>query len=161
MKAGELAAAYPAVRLDADAAEAARLLTEHGRPGLIVVDEHEHPVAILPGSQVLRFLMPDYIQEDPALARVVDQGFIDEICAALEQRTVKELLPKEKVPLPIVDPGANLLQVAGVMAAAHSPIVAVVEGDPKTGPMVGAISLAQLLGQLLPSRITDPGWTGP
>lgn len=156
MKAGELAIAYPAVRLDADAAEAARLLTEHGRPGLIVVDEHDHPIAILPGSQVLRFLIPDYIQEDPALARVVDQGFIDEICAALEQRTVKELLPKERVPLPVVGPGANLLEVAGIMAAAHSPIVAVVDGDTKTGPMTGAISLAQLLGRLLPSRITDP-----
>ncbi|MEP9384507.1 CBS domain-containing protein [Nocardioides sp. KR10-350] len=156
MKAGDLAAPYPTVRADADAAEAARLLTEHGRPGLIVVDEHDHPVAILPGSQVLRFLIPDYIQDDPALARVVDEAFIDEVCSALEQKTVKELLPKEKVPLPIVDPGDNLFEVAGVMAAAHSPLVAVVEGKDKTGPMIGAISLARLLGDLLPGRITDP-----
>ena len=40
--------------MDTDALNAARVLTEHNRPGLIVVDEHEHPLAILPGSQVLR-----------------------------------------------------------------------------------------------------------
>lgn len=157
MKAGDLAQPYPTVRLDADAAEAARLLTEHGRPGLIVVDEHDHPVAVLPGPQVLRFLIPDYIQEDPALARVVDQGFIDEICGALEQRTVKELLPTERIRIPIVDPDDNLFEIAGVMASANSPLVAVVEGDAKTGPMIGAITLAPLLGRLLPDRITDRG----
>ena len=156
MKAGELAEPYPTVRLDADALEAARLLTEHGRPGLVVVDEADHPVAVLPGSQVLRFLIPDYVQEDPALARVVDEGFVDEVCGALAQRTVKELLPKDRVPLPIADPDDNLLEVAALMASAHSPLVAVVEGDTKRGPILGAITLSALLGRLLPRRITDP-----
>lgn len=156
MKAGELATAYPTVRLDADAAEAARLLTEYARPGLIVVDEHDHPVAILPGPQVLRFLIPDYIQDDPALARVVDEGFIDEMCGALDDRTVSELLPKDRVALPVVEPDDNLFEVAGIMAAAHSPLVAVVnDTDDKTSPLIGAISLPQLLGHLLPKRITD------
>jgi len=143
------------VRLDADAAEAARLLTEHGRPGLVVVDEHDHPVAILPGPQVLRFLIPDYIQDDPALARVVDEGFIDEICAALDDRTVRSLLPTGKAALPLVEPDDNLLEVAAAMAAAQSPLVAVVaDTADKASPLLGTISLAELLPHLLPDRIT-------
>ncbi len=73
MQAHELATPYPTVTLETPALDAARLLTEHARPALIVVDDNSHPVAILPGSQVLRMLMPRYVQDDPALARVLDE----------------------------------------------------------------------------------------
>ena len=67
--------------MDTDALTAARLLTEHNRPGLIVVDDEDHPVAVLPGSQVLRAMIPSYVQDDPTLARVLDEEFADSICA--------------------------------------------------------------------------------
>lgn len=50
MKARDLAAPYPTVRMQTDALTAARLLTEHNRPGLIVVDEHDHPGRLLPAA---------------------------------------------------------------------------------------------------------------
>ena len=110
MKARDLAAPYPTVRLDTPATDAVRVLTENGRPGLIVVDEHDHPVAILPGSQVLKFVIPRYVLEDPNLARVVEESVADSMCDALEQKTVAELLPKERVHLPVIQPDDTLLE---------------------------------------------------
>jgi len=150
VQAHELATPYPTVTMDTNALEAARLLTEHGRPGLIVVDEHQHPVAILPGSQVLRMLVPRYVQDDPALARVLDESHADRMCDALADRTVRDLLPKERVKLPVVAPDDTVLEIAAIMAANRSPLVAVVEERSKTAALSGAISAAQLLGRILP-----------
>lgn len=156
MQAQHIAAPYPTVRADSRASDAARLLTEVGRPGLIVVDANDHPVAILPGSQVLRFLIPRYVQDDPALARVLDEEYADNLCAALEDKSVSDLLPKERIPLPIVAPDDTMLEIAAIMAANRCPLVAVVESNSKTAPMIGAISVAQLLAKLMPTpAVTD------
>jgi CBS domain-containing protein len=146
----QLAAPYPTVRMDTDGASAARLMTEHNRPGLIVVDENEHPVAILPGSQVLRMVIPQYVQDDPALARVMDEDFADHIAAELGRKTVRELMPKDKMALPLVAPDDTVLEIAAIMAAARSPLVAVVERT-KTAPLLGAITASRLLGAVLPA----------
>ncbi len=150
MQAHELAKPYPTVRMDTSAAAAARLITEHNRPGLIVVDEHEHPLAILPGSQVLRMLIPRYVQDDPTLARVLDESFADKMCDALGDKSVRDLMPRERTKLPVVAPDDTVLEIAAIMAANHSPLVAVVEERSKTAPLLGAISASQLLGVILP-----------
>lgn len=134
--------------------DAARVLTGEGRPGLIVVDEEDHPVAVLPGSQVLRLLIPNYIREDRTLAGVVDDDFVEHMCDALEGKTVAELLPKDRKALPVIGPDESLLEVAAVMAAERSPIVAVVEGPGAKGALIGAITLPVVLAELLPERIT-------
>lgn len=154
MKARDLATPYPTVRIDSSAIEAARLLTEHGRPGLIVVDAHDHPVAILPGSQVLRFLIPGYIQSDRKLARALDESFADHICDPLVDKTVAELLPKERTPLPVVEPDDNLVEVAALMLTEHAPLVAVVDGPGKDAAIIGAIGVTRLLSGLLPEKVT-------
>jgi CBS domain-containing protein len=150
VQAHELATPYPTVTLDTNALAAARLLTEHNRPGLIVVDENQHPVAVLPGSQVLRMLVPRYVQDDPALARVLDEGQADKMCEALVDKTVRDLLPKDRVRLPVVAPDDTVLEIAAIMAAERSPLVAMVEERSKTAPLLGAISAQQLLGRILP-----------
>ena len=150
MQAHEIAKPYPTVRLDTGATEAARLLTQHGRPGLIVVDEHDHPIAVLPGSQVLRKVIPVYVQDDPTLARVLDEDFADQMCALLAEKTVKDLMPTEKVTLPVVAPDDTVLEIAAKMAASRSPLVAVVEEDRRTAPLLGAIVVSDLLGRVLP-----------
>jgi len=156
VKARDLAAPYPTVRADSPAAEAARMLTELGRPALVVVDEHDHPVAILPASQVLRLVIPRYIQDDPALARVVDEAFADHMCDSLVGKTVAELLPDQGPKLVIAEPDDNAIEIAAQMAGNRSPLVAVVDGRGPRAPMVGVITVASLLAGLLPERITDP-----
>lgn len=150
MHAGELARPYPTVRVDADGLTAARLLTEHNRPGLIVVDENDHPVAVLPGSQVLRMMIPSYVQDDPTLARVLDEESADKLHEVLKDKTVRDLIPKDRVPLPVVAPDDTVLEIAAIMAANRCPLVAVVEEDSKTAPLLGAISASDLLGRVLP-----------
>jgi CBS domain-containing protein len=156
VNARELAEAYPTVGLGSGAVDAARLLTEHGRPGLIVVDDGDHPVAVLPGSQVLRLLIPGYLRDDPNLAGVVDQDFIDHMCDTLEGRPVAELLPKERSRLPVVGPDDSVLEVAALMLTERSPLVAVVDDDKASGRLIGAITVSAVLGALLPDRITGP-----
>lgn len=155
MKARDLAVPYPTVRMSTDALTAARLLTEHNRPGLIVVDEHDHPIAVLPGSQVLRVLVPTYVQDDPTLARVLDEAFADSICDKLADHTVEELVPKDRPALPVANDDDTVLELAAMMAANRSPLVAVLDGKGKTASLLGAVSIYDLLGRVLPAAPTD------
>jgi CBS domain-containing protein len=150
MQARDLASPYPTVRVDADGLTAARLLTEHNRPGLIVVDDHEHPIAVLPGSQVLRMMIPSYVQDDPALARVLDEDFADNVYNELKSHTVRDLINTSRAKLVVVAPDDTVLEIAAIMAANRCPLAAVVEEDSKTAPMIGAISVSDLLGRVLP-----------
>ncbi len=142
---------YPTVTMDTDALTAARLLTEHNRPGLIVVDAQDHPVAVLPGSQVLRVMIPTYVQDDPALARVLDEDFADSMCASLSEHTVMELVPKDRGVLPVANDDDTVLEIAAMMAANRSPLVAVLDGKGAGASLLGAISIYDLLGNILPS----------
>ncbi|MDP9396509.1 MAG: CBS domain-containing protein [Actinomycetota bacterium] len=147
MLARDLAQPFPVVGPDTNALDAARLLAERKLPGLIVLDSDGHPQTVLPGSQVLRFVLPGYVQEDPALARAYDERAADRLCGRLAEHPVRELLPRKRPELPVVDAGATAMEVAAVMARLHSPLVAVVDG----GTLLGAITVAGLLDVLLPS----------
>ena len=150
MLARDLAEPYPTVKLSTPATDAARLLADRKLPGLIVVDENDHPVAILPGSQLLRRIIPGYVQDDPALARVMDEESSDHLCDAIADRSVQEILPQEKSVLPVVLAEDTGIEIAAVMAKARSPIVAVVADESPTASLIGAVSVAHLLEMLLP-----------
>ena len=152
MRARELAEPFPVVHLDTGALEATRLLVDRALPGLVVVDHEGLPLFILPGSQVLRFALPDYVEEDRTLASVYSESDADALCESLRGRTVQELMPSRKflprgTPRPIVAPDATLIEVAAVMAEQHSPVVAVVD----EGHVIGVITVHRLLGAALPA----------
>jgi predicted transcriptional regulator len=146
VRASDLVSSYPTVRPDTPVLAAARLLAGQHLPGLIVTDDQEIPVTILPGTQVLRLAVPRYCQHDPALAGVVDEATADVFLRQLGDRTVAETLPAEHRELPVVNPDATVLEVAALMARAHTPLVAVV--DP-SGALRGAITLDALLDRVL------------
>ncbi|NUP02222.1 MAG: CBS domain-containing protein [Nonomuraea sp.] len=145
MRARDLATAFPTVTLDTSALEAARLLAERDLPGLIVVDDEGRPHSILPGTQVLRLAVPPYCQDDPALARVVDEAHADLFLRRLGTRTVRECLPEQPRELPVADMKATVLELAALMARTRSPLVAVMED----GRMAGAVTLQSLLDHAL------------
>ncbi|MET0914786.1 MAG: CBS domain-containing protein [Jiangellaceae bacterium] len=152
MRARALAQPFPVVHLDTDALEATRLLVDRALPGLVVVDQEGLPLFILPGSQVLRFALPDYVEEDRTLASVYSESDADALCESLRGRTVQELMPSTKflprgAPRPIVAPDATLIEIAAVMAEQHSPVVAVVD----KGHVIGVITVHRLLGAALPA----------
>jgi CBS domain-containing protein len=147
MLARELARPFPSVTLDSDALEAARILAHQRLPGLIVLDDDGLPHTVLPGSQVLRFLVPTYVQDDPALARAFDEKSADALCDKLAGRTVRDVLPKkpDRLEIPIIEPDATAVEIAAQMAGMRSPIVAVVEDS----RLLGAITISALLDHLL------------
>lgn len=146
MRARDLTAPFPVVRLDTLAIEAARMLAGQNLPGLIVVDDKGRPLTVLPGTQVLRMAVPQYCQDDPALARVVDEEAADLFLRELGERTVADAVRERSRELPVVDPDATVLEVAALMARARSPLVAVVE---RGRGMLGAITLDALLDRML------------
>ena len=147
MLARELAdASFPTVTLDSDAADAARLIGAGRLPGLVVVDHAGLPYAILPGSQVLRFVIPGYVQEDPTLARVYNERHADLLSRKLAGTPVRALLRAERTEPPVVHGDATAVEIAAVMARLHSPLVAVVDD----GRLLGVITVGRLLDRLLP-----------
>jgi len=149
VRARDLAIDYPTVALTTSAFEAARLLAGANLPGLIVVDDRGRPHSVLPGTQVLKMAIPQYCQEDPALARVIDEAHADTFLRDLADRTVAECLPEKRPELPVVDADATVLEVAAVMAAMRSPLVAVITGPRTDGNILGAITLDVLLDRML------------
>jgi len=156
MSARKLAQPFPIVTPDTDAMEAAQTMAAQRLPGLIVCGDDGRPYTILPGSQVLRFLIPTYVQDNPALAGALDESASDELCRKLVRSTVRDLLPRPQDvdELAVVDADATSLEVAAVMARMHSPLVAVVEDDAGGNRVIGAITVSRLLDHLLPPRPT-------
>ena len=122
-----MAEEIPLVHLDDNALEAARILGTRRLPGLVVTDERGQPYAILPASQVVRFLVPSYIQDDPSLARVLNESMADHAADKLGSRTVREVLPKERPELAVVNHDDTIIEVAAIMARLRSPLVAVLD----------------------------------
>lgn len=136
-----MAEEFPVVGLDTDAQEAVSLLASRRLPGLIVVDEKGKPYSVLPASQVVRCLVPSYVQDDPSLARVIDEPLADRVADKLAGATVQSLLPIEPVELPVVKHDDTVLEVAAIMSRLRSPLVAVL----KDKEIIGAITASRLL----------------
>ncbi|WP_371673639.1 CBS domain-containing protein [Streptomyces sp. NBC_00289] len=163
MRARDLAVGYRTVSVDSDALEAARLMAEHGLPGLLVLDERGEPKAILPASQMVKLLVPSYVVDDPTLAAVVDEKHADRLCQALAGRRVGDCLSGGAEPPPIADPDDTALEVAALMARVRSPLVAVAERvrvgrERRTTRLLGVITASHLLHELL--GVTGPSTTG-
>lgn len=152
MRARDLAEDLPAVAPDDPAWDAARLLAMHRLPGIAVVDTDGRPVAVLAASQVLRHVIPGYIQEDPSLARVFDEASADKLCKeGLAAKRVRDLLPssRHKVELAAVDSDATVVECAAEMARLRSPLLVVVDAD---GAVRGLLTASHLLQVLLPGQ---------
>ncbi|GAB2756446.1 CBS domain-containing protein [Streptomyces bullii] len=122
----------------------------HDLPGLLVVDPDGRPYAALPASDLVRMLVPGYIQEDPVLAEVIDEPHADRLCRALAGRKLLDCLPVGKPFLPTAAPDCTAMEIAELMARTRSPLIAVVERS-SSGPdrLLGVITATHLLKQLI------------
>jgi len=95
-------------------------------------------------------MIPAYVQDDPALARVYDERASEKLMTKLSSRTVRDLLPepRDRDELPVVEPDATILEVAALMARMRSPLVAVVDG----GHILGAVTVSRLFEMLFPEQ---------
>lgn len=145
MQAGDIAAHVPTVTLGDQVIRAVRVMAVSRVPGLIVVDDDARPVTVLPGSQVLRLIVPDSYRDDPALVRTVDESHADRFWLTAAKRTIADCLPDPLNPPVTVRAGATLLEVGALMARLRCPVIAVVGDD---GSLRGAITLERLITSL-------------
>jgi predicted transcriptional regulator len=148
MRADQIAEEFPVVVSTSNALDAGRLMAERRLPGLVVTDADGTPVTILPASQVVRMLVPSYVQDDPSLAGVLSESMADHIADAIGDKTVAAILPKPLRDMPTVKSDDTIVEVAAVMAHERAPLVAVVE----KGRLVGVITASRLLEVALTPR---------
>jgi CBS domain-containing protein len=145
MRAAEIDEEFPVVHIDSPALDAARMLAEHRLPGIVVLTADGQLYAVLPASQVVRFIVPRYVQEDPLLARVLAESMADRAAETLGGKMIRELLPQHQLTLPTVDADDTILEVATIMGRLRTPLIAVM----KQGTLHGVITASRLSAMAL------------
>jgi predicted transcriptional regulator len=148
MRADQIAEEFPVVASTSNALDAGRLMARQRLPGLVVTDADGKPMTVLPASQVVRMLVPSYVQDDPSLAGVLSEYMADHAADAIRDKTVAAILPKPLPAMPKVKSDDTIVEVAAVMAHERAPLVAVVEKD----RLVGVITASRLLEVALGTR---------
>lgn len=151
MLAGEIDEHLPVVDIDSSALEAVLLVAERGLPGIVIVTTNRQLCAVLPASEVVRFIVPDYVQDDPVLARVLEESSADRAAERLGGRTIRQLLPQHQLGLPTTDVSDTIVEVAEIMGRLRSPLIAVME----QGRLHGVITASRLLAIALECGLMD------
>jgi CBS domain-containing protein len=145
MRARDLARPFPTFPLDVDAAEVARLLATE-EVGVVFVTGSDGALrGAVTDASLLRFLLPRYLDTDPALAGVFEEAAADMLRDRLEGRSAGDLLATAHTDIERVDGDANLIEVAEVLVRRRAPVVSVWDGN----RLVGGITTSALLRQLL------------
>jgi CBS domain-containing protein len=147
VRAEDLEEQFPIVPVDSDATDAARMLAEHNLPGLVVTDANGKPYAILLASEMLRMVLPRYVQDDLALAGVLGDALADHAGQNLAGKTVGDILPKQPRRIPSVDVRDGVIKVAAEMAQQRIPLIAVTQN----GKLHGVITASHVLAAALKS----------
>ena len=145
MHAEDMAEEFPVITVDTNALDAARILAEHRLPGILVTDKSGKPYAVLPASQVVRFIVPRYVQDDPALAAVLNDSAADRAAEKLDGKTVRDVLPEHLMDVPAANADDTIIEVAALMVRLRSPLIAVL----KNGRLHGVITASRLLSAAL------------
>jgi len=145
MHAEDLVEEFPVVTVETNALDAARMLAEHRLPGIVVTRPSGEPYAVLPASQVVRFIIPTYVQDDPSLAGVINESWADKAAEKLADKLVRDVLPEHLRDIPSANADDTIIEVAALMAQLRSPLIAVM----KDGRLSGVITASRLLAAAL------------
>jgi CBS domain-containing protein len=145
MHAADVIETLPTARPSDDVLSAARMVTQHHLPGLVVADEQGEVVGCMSSIDLLRLTLPRYVQEEPGLARVFDEVHADRIAAALVGISVGEVVGEASARIPMARPHATVVELAELMAERCSPIVVVARTQGGTLGVVTANHLLELL----------------
>jgi CBS domain-containing protein len=148
MKARNLASPRDTVGRDDPASEAARILARHDVRAVLVVDSDGGFVDALSDSELLRALLPSYVEDDESLARVLEESASEVLFQRLEGRTVGDLVPADREADPVVNGEDTLVESASAMVRSRASMVGVVDD----GRLIGGISIDDLLTHLLGRR---------
>lgn len=148
MKARNLASPRETLRTDDPASEAARILSRHDVRAILVVDASDEFAGVISDSELLRRLLPPYLEENESLVRVLEESAAEVLYRSLEGRTVADLMPDDRDYRPVVDADDTLIEVASAMVRSRASLVGVID----SGRLVGAIAIEDLVAHLLRNR---------
>jgi CBS domain-containing protein len=148
MKARNLASPRETLRIDDPASEAAKVLSRHDVRSVLVVGPTGAFAGVISDSELLRCLLPSYLEGNVALARVLEENAAEALSRRLEGQTVADLMPDDREESPVVDGDDTLVEVASVMVRSRASLVGVID----EGRLIGGISIDDLVSHLLRSR---------
>src|SRR4051794_14586065 len=83
VRAVQLAEQVPMVRRETPGEEASLVIAEYLLSVLVFADVLGVPFAVLPGSQLLTLVLPQYVRDEPNLSHAYDERGADELCSVL------------------------------------------------------------------------------
>jgi CBS domain-containing protein len=148
MKARNLTSPRETLRTVDPASEAARILSRHDVRAVLVVDPSGEFAGVISDSELLRRLLPPYLEENESLVRVLEESAAEVLYRRLEGRTVADLMPDDREDQPVVNGDDTLIEVASVMVRSRASLVGVIDA----GRLIGGIAVEDLVTHLLRKR---------
>ena len=117
------------------------------------------PIAVIPGSQLLSLVLPQYVRDEPNLAHAYDERGADELCACStgDHRRAARGQAADGAKPPSVLPEDTLIEIASVMDGGHTPVILVIDRD---GSYHGVITLSRVLAAIAAAAGQDSPWSG-
>lgn len=143
---------FPVVTKSTSLIAAVRLLVESEGSGVVVVDDAGRPIAVVSPLDALRVMVPEFILDDPSLARVYNEEASAELLAGLSDGTVAELFEDHDHKLreiAAVDSDATVIEVAAELIRHRTTVASV--GSKKEGAS-NFVSIKAILEQILATR---------
>ncbi len=148
MRARDLVRPYPTLPAGAPASRAIQLAKATSIRSFLVVDPSGAPIGVLSNTDILRAVIPTYLEDSPSIAGVIPGDQEDLLWRHGRRKRVGQLA----VPDAAVAPDATLVKVMSVMVSARTPLMSVVA----EGRLLGGISLDQVLDSLPPPPMSHP-----
>jgi CBS domain-containing protein len=133
------------VRADDSVGELARAFAAGDLRAVAVVTEGGQLVGILTDEDLLDALLPAYVGQDKALARLLAQADAAELLGRIEGKRVSELVQASRREHPTASPDSTLVEVLSAVCGTGASAVLVIEAE----QVLGVITVDRLLRILL------------
>lgn len=115
----------------------------------MVVSDEGHPLAVVPGVELLASILPGAVREDALLAAVVGEALDAEARARAVTLRIADVLPPGRPTFALAGPDASPMRMAALMARTGCALVLVVEYDGDEPHLLGTVDATTLLHHYL------------
>jgi CBS domain-containing protein len=148
VKARDLMQPVRVVKPDDPATELILAFEDPALRAVAVVSGEDELIGVISDEDLLYALLPSYVLDDAALARVLEEGAGTTLRHRLEGKLVRECVHTTRRQHAPVEPDATLVEVAAAMVRSGDPGVLVIQ----EGRVLGVITVDVLLPALLGKR---------
>jgi CBS domain-containing protein len=113
--------------------------------GVAIVTDVGELLGLVTDQEMLAALLPSYVVDDQALARVMDEEAGARLAARLATKQTHDLIDETAREEAVVAPEDTLIEVAATMVRSRGPAVVVVEGKRVLGVITADVLLTALL----------------